>query len=70
MLKKINPLIIQTILFVLTIFTTTLDGIIQKEDSTNEEFIVPAKIKELYANKDYGRYADKKGYMPVCFYYK
>ena len=48
-------------------YFTTLEGIISKEDSTNEEFIVPKKLKELYNNKDYGRYADKKGYMPVCF---
>jgi hypothetical protein len=48
-------------------YYTTLDGIIMKEDSTNEEFIVPKKLKDLYNKKDYGRYADKKGYMPVCF---
>jgi hypothetical protein len=48
-------------------YFTTLEGIIEKEDSTNEEFIVPKKLKELYNKKDYGRYADKKGYMPVCF---
>lgn len=46
---------------------TTLDGAMQKEDPNNWEFVVPAKLKELYNNKDYGRYADKKGYMPVCF---
>lgn len=48
-------------------YYTTIEGIIQKEDSTNEEFIVPKKLKELYYKKDFGRYADKKGYMPVCF---
>ncbi len=48
-------------------YFTTLEGIISKEDSTNDEFIVPKKLKELYTKKDYGRYADKKGYMPVCF---
>ena len=48
-------------------YFTTLEGIISKEDSTNEEFIVPKKLKELYNKKDYGRYVDKKGHMPVCF---
>jgi len=48
-------------------YYTTMEGIMQKEDSTNEEFIVPKKLKELYYKKDFGRYADKKGYMPVCF---
>lgn len=48
-------------------YYTTLDGIMAKEDSTNEEFIVPAKLKQLYARKDYGRYADDKNRLRVCF---
>lgn len=48
-------------------FTTTIDGIMQKEDPDNDEFIVPAKLKELYKAKDYGQYADKNGNMTVCF---
>jgi hypothetical protein len=48
-------------------YYTTLDGIIEKEDSTNEEFIVPKKIKELYLNKDYGQYANSDGKLPICF---
>ncbi len=47
-------------------FYTTLDGLIEKEDSTNEEFIVPEKLKELYYKKDYGKYADN-GEMKLCF---
>jgi hypothetical protein len=46
---------------------TTLKGVMEKEDPDNFEFIVPEKLKELYKEKDFGRYADKKGYMPVCF---
>lgn len=46
---------------------TTLDGIMEKEDPTNEEFIVPARLKEIYQKKEYGPYADANGYMPVCF---
>jgi len=46
---------------------TTLKGVMEKEDPNNFEFIVPQKLKDLYKEKDYGRYADKKGYMPVCF---
>jgi hypothetical protein len=48
-------------------YFTTLDGVMAKEDPTNEEFIVPAKLKELYNAKDYGMYADKDGSMHVCF---
>ena len=47
-------------------YFTTLQGVMEKEDSTNQEFIVPAKLKELYNKKDFGPYADK-GIMHVCF---
>lgn len=46
---------------------TTLDGIMEKRDNTNEEFVVPDKMYELWKNKDFGRYADKNGTVPVCF---
>jgi hypothetical protein len=39
----------------------------EKEDPENDEFIVPAKLKELYETKDYGPYANKDGRMVVCF---
>mgnify|MGYP004442533281 FL=1 len=48
-------------------FTTTIDGIMEKEDPNNDEFIVPQKLKDLYSAKDYGQYADKNGNMTVCF---
>jgi hypothetical protein len=47
-------------------YFTTLKGIIDKEDTANEEFIVPAKLKELYESKDYGKYSEN-GEMKVCF---
>ena len=46
---------------------TTLDGVMEKEDSTNWEFVVPQKLKDLYRAKDFGRYATKDGRMPVAF---
>lgn len=48
-------------------YTTTIDGIMEKEDPNNDEFIVPARLKKLYETKDYGQYADKNGNMTVCF---
>jgi len=48
-------------------YFTTTDGILEKEDPTNSEFVVPAKLKELIQNKDFGRYAMANGVMPVCF---
>jgi hypothetical protein len=47
-------------------FYTTLEGVMEKEDATNDEFIVPQKLKELYNSKDYGQYG-KNGVMPVAF---
>jgi hypothetical protein len=47
-------------------YFTTLDGIMEKADPDNSDFIVPAKLKELYNNKDYGRYSEN-GTVPVCF---
>ncbi|MEY2963497.1 MAG: hypothetical protein RL754_758 [Bacteroidota bacterium] len=48
-------------------YITTIDGVMQKEDPSNDEFIVPARLKELYNNKDYGRYADENGDLIVNF---
>lgn len=48
-------------------YVTTIDGLMEKEDPTNDEFIVPSKLKELYNNKDYGQYADKDGRLITCF---
>jgi hypothetical protein len=48
-------------------YVTTLDGVMQKEDPNNWEFVVPEKLKELYAKKDFGPYALKDGRMPVAF---
>lgn len=48
-------------------YYTTLRGVMQKEDPDNHEFVVPARLKQLYQEKDYGRYALPDGEMPVCF---
>ncbi len=45
---------------------TTLDGVMEKEDSTNWEFVVPQRLKDLYAQKDFGPYATANGKMPVA----
>jgi len=46
---------------------TTLDGVMEKEDPDNWEFIVPEKLKELWKNKDYGQYGTADGKMVTCF---
>jgi len=47
-------------------YYTTLTGVMEKEDSTNLEFIVSPRLKQLYADKNFGAYA-QNGVMPVCF---
>lgn len=47
-------------------YFTTLDGIMEKEDPNNWEFVVHPKLKELWEAKDYGDYGDGDQ-MKVCF---
>ena len=46
---------------------TTLKGVMEKEKPDDYEFSVPEKLKQLYRDKDYGRYANKDGRMYVNF---
>ena len=48
-------------------YYTTINGVMEKEDPTNEEFIVPEKLKELYKSGDFGRYSDSDGNLRVNF---
>lgn len=45
---------------------TTIDGIMEKRDPNDAEFIVPDKLVELYEAGDYGRYG-WEGTLPVNF---
>ena len=47
-------------------FYTTLEGVIEKYKPKDEEFDVPAKLIQLYKQKDYGRYG-VNGKMPLAF---
>ena len=47
-------------------YYTTLQGVMEKEEPDNWEFILPPGLKELYEKKDYSRYADNE-VMNVCF---
>ena len=48
-------------------YYTTLQGTIAKYKENDPEFDLPKKLRDLYNAKDFGRYADKGGYMPVNF---
>jgi hypothetical protein len=44
-----------------------LDGVIEKYIPGDYEFDVPKKLIDLYNAKEYGKYADKNGKMPLAF---
>lgn len=46
---------------------STLEGIMQKENPDIYDYVVEPRLKELYRNHDYGRYANSKGELPVGF---
>ena len=48
-------------------YYTTINGVFQKENPNDEEFIVPKKLSELYAAKDFDGYTNSKGELPVNF---
>lgn len=48
-------------------YFTTTTGILEKEKPGDFEFDVPARLKQLIQNKDFGQYLDKDGTMHVCF---
>ncbi|RPG58050.1 MAG: S46 family peptidase [Flavobacteriales bacterium TMED191] len=48
-------------------YVTTLDGVMEKLDNSDPEFIVPDRLVELYNSKDYGVYANEEGEINVCF---
>ena len=46
---------------------STIDGIMEKENPDVYDYRVEPRLKELWQNKDYGQYANKKGELPVAF---
>jgi len=47
-------------------YRTTLDGIIEKNNTGETDFVIPDRLRELWKAKDYGQYTDH-GELPVCF---
>jgi len=48
-------------------YYTTTQGYLEKEVPGDDEFHVPAKMKELILDEAYGRYADDDGTLHTCF---
>jgi hypothetical protein len=47
-------------------YFSTIDGIMQKDNPNIYDYNVPQKLRDLYRQKDYGRYG-KNGQLYVCF---
>lgn len=48
-------------------YYTTMDGLVEKYQTGEEDFYVKPRLLELYNNKDFGQYADKNGKLRVAF---
>ena len=48
-------------------YYTTMEGVMQKMDNSDPEFVVPDKLVDLYNRKDYGQYTNAEGELPVAF---
>ena len=48
-------------------YYTTMEGVMEKYVKGDYEFDLPADFIEMVKKKDYGRYADVEGHMPICF---
>jgi hypothetical protein len=48
-------------------YATHLDGVIAKYQPGDYEFDLPKKLLDLHKDKDYGRWTDETGDVPVCF---
>jgi hypothetical protein len=48
-------------------YYTTLDGLVEKNKTGEEDFYVKPRLLELYEKKDFGQYADKNGKLRTAF---
>lgn len=48
-------------------FITTADGILEKKDNSNPEFVVPDKLEQLIKAEDFGQWANENGDLVICF---
>ncbi|MGB0167485.1 MAG: S46 family peptidase, partial [Luteibaculum sp.] len=48
-------------------YYTTAEGILQKEDPSNPEFIVHERLAKLIEDGNFGRYGNEKGELVTCF---
>ena len=47
--------------------SSTIKGIMEKDNPEIFDYNIPQRLRDIYAAKDYGRWADSSGEVPVCF---
>ena len=47
--------------------SSTIQGIMEKDNPDIFDYNIPQRLRDIYAQKDYGRWADQTGEVPVCF---
>ena len=47
--------------------SSTIKGIMEKDNPDIFDYNIPQRLRDIYAEKDYGRWADSSGEVPVCF---
>ena len=47
--------------------SSTIKGIMEKDNPNIFDYNIPQTLRDIYATKNYGRWADATGEVPVCF---
>ena len=47
--------------------SSTIKGIMEKDNPEIFDYNIPQRLRDIYAEKDYGRWTDATGEVPVCF---
>jgi len=47
--------------------SSTIKGIMEKDNPEIFDYNIPQRLRDIYATKDYGRWADASDEVPVCF---
>ena len=47
--------------------SSTIKGIMEKDNPDIFDYNIPQRLRDIYAEKDYGRWSDASGEVPVCF---
>lgn len=47
--------------------SSSIKGIMEKDNPDIFDYNIPQRLRDIYATKDYGRWTDERGEVPVCF---